>query len=152
MFPLVSMLLLLKRLILGKKLVKPRIVVVLLLWLLGVLPLLPPSLVAIKQELPQDSKHLRMLLLLLVLNVLVLLRPDRVAPTVVDQDKLQVLLLVVVGVLLMLLGVLLMMMKKKMMFLLRPDRVAPSFIKGNTKSSFVHIRNASGCTLHFLAM
>jgi hypothetical protein len=107
MFPLVAMLLLLKRLILGRNLVKPRMVVVLLLWLLGVLPLLPPSLVAIKQELPQDSKHLRMLLLLLVLNVLVLLRPDRVAPTVVDQDKLQVLLLVVVGVLLMI--------KKKMM-------------------------------------
>jgi hypothetical protein len=47
------MLLLLKRLILGRKLVKPRMVVLLLLlWLLGVLPLLPPSLVAIKQELP----------------------------------------------------------------------------------------------------
>jgi hypothetical protein len=33
------------------------VVMVVLLWLLGVLPLLPPSLVAIKQELPQDSKH-----------------------------------------------------------------------------------------------
>jgi hypothetical protein len=74
------------------------------------------------------------------LNVLVLLRPDRVAPTVVDQDNVQVLLLVVVGVLLMLLGVLLMMMKKKMMLkikrilllllllLLRPDRVAPTVV------------------------
>jgi hypothetical protein len=41
------------------------------------------------------------LLLLLVLNVMVLLRPDRVTPTIVDQDKLQVLSLVVVGVLLM---------------------------------------------------
>jgi hypothetical protein len=56
-----------------------------------------------------------------------------------------VLLLVVVGVLLM-------MMKKKMMFLLRPDRVAPSFIKGNTKSAFVQLRHASGWTLHILAM
>jgi hypothetical protein len=97
------------------------------------------------------------LLLLLVLNVLMLLLPDRVAPTVVDQDKLQVLWLVVVGVLLM-------MMKKKMMLkikrilllllllLLRPDRVAPSFLRMGRQSYFVPTRNVIGCTLHFLAM